>query len=237
MRNRNIFWGLFFLCAGGLVILGQFDYFEVNVFRLMWSALFIVFALSNIPKRNWFFVVIPIALVVWYNRDLLLISEYLSFWPLMFAGILVSVGLSLLIKKKWKGSYSYYQGEKHQNMREETRNQNDDVVYCGTNLASSAQYLHSSNLQEVHANCSLGSLQVYFDQATPSVNGVRVDVRCDLGKVELYIPHDWKVINNVSTSLASVVESHYNAADTIMSSVVVNIEGRVTMGEVEIIYV
>ncbi|MDF9825763.1 putative membrane protein [Breznakia sp. PF5-3] len=240
MKSKNIFWGLFFLCAGAMIILGQFDYFEINVFRLIFTAFLIIIAVSSIFRRNWFLVVMPLVWAFWINKDILNIEQHIQFFPLMIAGAFASVGLSIIFKSdySYRGNYSYHEHHNYKNRgeRQESMSQDDDVVNCRSSCSSSSQYLHSNNLQKAKLSCSLGSLQVYFDHAIPCESGLDIEVHCELGSIELYIPRDWNVINNVSTTLGAAEEKYrYNNIDK--NGPLVEIRGSVTLGSIEIIYI
>lgn len=241
MKGKNIFWGLLFLCAGVMLVLKQFHYFEgVNVFSLIVSSFLAVIAISSVPRRNWFFVIMPIMFIVWINREAFMIEGYIQFWPLMLAGCFTSLGLSLIFKSDYYGCYHRWNGgnwkEHHAHSGYERGSQNDDHVRFSTSFSSSSQYLYSTNLQTVKLNCTLGSLQVYFDQAVPCADGVGVEVYCELGSVELYIPRDWKVENNVSATLGSV-EEDYRFGNAEKTGPTISIKGSVKLGSIEIIYV
>ena len=236
-KGTNLLWGLFFLLAGAAIVVGQFVDLQVNLFHIIISVFLLICALGNITNRNWVLVIMPIAYVVWMNRTVLGISEYISFWPLMWAGGFATVGLYIIFRKDYNYKRRYTRTFDHHG-RNESGDATDDVVELSTTMSGSSQYLYSTNLQRVKISCTLGSLQVYFDQAIPSENGTVVDINCELGSVELYLPREWNIINNMSATLGGVDETrkHSNLSAEERKHTV-TIQGNVTLGSVDIIYI
>jgi len=236
-KSSNILWGMFFLLAGVAIIMGQFMDLQVNLFHIILSIFLLLCALGNITNRNWILVIMPIAFVVWINRGVLGISEYVSFWPLMWAGGFTTVGLYIIFrqgihyKNRYTRTFEHYTHNEKGDML-------DDIVELSATLSGNSQYLYSTNLQRVKASCTLGSLQIYFDQAIPSENGAVVDINCELGSVELFVPKEWNVINSMSVTLGAAEEvrkhSKYSSEE---KKYTITIKGNVILGSVEIIYI
>jgi len=179
----------------------------------------------------------PIVFVIWINRSILGIQEYIKFWPLMWAGGFTTVGLYIIFNKSDKYKHHYSRTFEF-STRNDSYEANEDIVDISTMLSGDSRYLYSTNLIRVNASCTLGSLQIYFDQAIPCEEGAVIDVDCELGGIELYIPKEWEVVNNISAILGGVEEVRKYRNDVQRDGTYkVTIQGNVTLGGVEIIYI
>jgi len=111
----------------------------------------------------------------------------------------------------------------------------DDVnnPYISVSFGGAVRYLHSDCLESAELRCSFGNLEVYFDNVTLSPKGAEVNVNCSFGNIELFVPSHWRVIDEMSASLANAevskqLRGNDNDAPTL------RVTGSVSLGNVEV---
>ena len=99
MKNKNFFWGVIFILAAAFVLLSNLGYFEdIHITKIIIALLLVYIMLKNIPVREFFGVLLPLAVIlIMYDEELHLTS--VSPFPLLAAAVLaVSVLLSYFRK-------------------------------------------------------------------------------------------------------------------------------------------
>ena len=100
MKNKNFFWGVIFILAAAFVLLSNLGYFEdIHITKIIIALLLVYIMLKNIPVREFFGVLLPLAVIlIMYDEELHLTS--VSPFPLLAAAVLGSIGLTFLFPKK-----------------------------------------------------------------------------------------------------------------------------------------
>jgi len=111
----------------------------------------------------------------------------------------------------------------------------DDVnnPYISVSFGGAVRYLHSDRLESAELNCSFGSLEVYFDNVTLSPEGAEVNVNCSFGNIEIYVPSHWRVIDEMSSSLANAEVSRKLMSND-DDAPTLRVTGSVSLGNVEV---
>lgn len=234
MKNRNWFWGVFFLLSAIFVILCQVWFFlGISVISILVSVFLAALAISSLLRLEYFGIFIPLSILyIIYSKPLKLF--YISPWLLISSAILISISFSLLFPKRKKHKVHFYYGtEKINKVRENIDNNNP---YVKVNLNSASKYVHSENLQGGQFISKLGVLDVYFDQVKLSSDGATLYIDCNLGSINLYIPKDWSLVENINSYLGEV-SYHNDHASTSGNAPKVTITGKVVLGDVKIFYI
>jgi predicted membrane protein len=105
--------------------------------------------------------------------------------------------------------------------------------YISVSFGAASRYLHSDCLESADLSCSFGSLEVYFDNVTLSPDGAEVNVSCSFGNIEIYVPSHWRVIDDISSSLANA-EVNRNLMRNDVDSPTLKVTGSVSLGNVEV---
>jgi len=111
----------------------------------------------------------------------------------------------------------------------------DDVnnPYISVYFGGAVRYLHSDRLESAELSCSFGSLEVYFDNVTLSPEGAEVIVNCSFGNIEIYVPSHWRVIDEMSASLANAEVSRKLMSND-DDAPTLRVTGSVSLGNVEV---
>lgn len=238
MKNRNWFWGLFFLLSGVFVIFSQLGFFgTIGVASVLVSILLLAIMIKSLIRREWVGIFVPLAfLYMIYSAPLKLIA--ISPWILIASALLISIGMSIIFKKKWhnygqSNKWCNHDWDNHAHVNEKIDANNP---YAGVSMSSSSIYLHADNLQGGHFNCNLGTLEVYFDEVKMSGDSVELFLDCNLGTIKMYIPRDWSVTENLNLNLADV-KYKTRFAPRSEGAPGITLTGSVTLGDVQIFYI
>lgn len=233
MKNKNIFWGLFFICAAALIItyrLGNFN--GLGLPSLIFTILLVPIIVKSISKLNFFGILLPVSLLlIIFDKPLGI--EQLTPWPVLVAAFFLSIGLELVFKSKKHYPYFGYHKE-YKNAHETIDNIDDNEVDCAVTFGSGSKYLNSTSLKKAYFKCSFGALKVYFDNATLDPDGAEVFLDASFGGVELYIPQSWTVNMNMTAAVGGVDEKYKKH---VSGGPVLTLSGHVSFGGVEIIYI
>ncbi len=232
MKSKNLFWGLFFLLSGVFIIAGQTGSFgDLGIMSLLATVFLAAIVIYSIFKLNWFGIFIPAAfLYMIYSKPLTL--TVISPLILIFSAFFVSIGLSMIFHKHHNIFWCSHDGKSHYSKSNEDIDDNNP--YAKVSLSSSSKYLHSDCLKSGHFYCSLGELELYFDQVQLSPEGAEIYLDCSLGSIKLYIPMNWNVVDIISVSLGYVANTKVNL--NIKDAPKLTLTGKVSLGNIEVHY-
>ena len=242
MKNRNWFWGIFFILAAVFVIGSQMGAFgEIGFMTILATVVLISILIHSLFYLNFFGVLAPLAILYEFYHELVGLPD-VSLWFLLLAAVLGSIGLSIIFHRashrRWVNHHvKVHQGEayKHHSKGVDVENIDDNNPYVKVSFGSYSKYLHADALKSGEFVASFGSLQVFFDQVTLDPAGAEVMVDCSFGEVELFIPRQWRVIDKLHASLGNIENhSHDNPAEGAPQII---LRGKVSFGNVEIKYV
>ncbi|MDF2632563.1 MAG: hypothetical protein K0Q85_1159 [Caproiciproducens sp.] len=234
MKNRNWFWGFFFLLSAIFVIASQTGSFgQIGLMSLLATVLLAALAIHSAVNRNFFGIFLPLAfLYMIYWQPLKLIE--ISFWLLILAAVLTSIGFSILFRSHPPKMMDWHGGMQHSNQTSE--NIDDNNPYTKVSFGSSSKYLHSDSLKSGQFIASFGALEVFFDQAQLSPEGAEIFIDCSFSGVELYVPKHWQVLDNMHASLGAV-NNDVRLAHPQENAPKLIITGNVQFGAVDIKYI
>ncbi len=233
MKHNYWFWGVFFVLAAVFVVVSQVTSFaQIGFWSILAAVLLAAVLIQSLIHLNYFGVFLPLALGYWIFQVPLHLYV-ISPWLLILASVLLSIGFHIIFSKHSKHVYLAHHGKDKDYSIEDI---DDNNPYVKVALGACSKYLHADSLKGGQFYCSLGALEVYFDQVQLDPNGAEIYVDCSLGAIELYFPKTWRVIDKLHSSLGGVKnETRYNNPDK--NAPQVTIIGNVSLGEVEVHYV
>lgn len=233
MKRKEIFWGLLFILAAVLIILGQFGYFEgIGTFELVLTVISAGIIIKSIPSVNFWGILFPLALICIIYADEWNITKFTP-WPALVTALLLSIGLSMIFKRK-NIIWTCHTGNTN-SFSSNVVNENDDsVVKCSTSFGECIKYVNSTNFEKAHIKCSFGEVKVYFDNALIPSGKADIYLDVSFGEALLYIPRTWNVVNDIHVFLGDMDNHNFNTGS---DSPVVTIHGNVSFGDAKIIYV
>jgi predicted membrane protein len=234
MKTRKLFWGL--LLIGGGVLLALYALgvgVQNDLFRIISSIILLCISIVSIIRYHFLFFLAPLALIAYLWRQALGIPDA-NVWILLLAAAVLGIGLSVIFHKKWKKSEKFHfshSSEHDWGKAGEVLNQ-DEQVDIDENLGEYSKFIHATNLKRVRIKCNMASMKVYFDQCQVSPEGLEILLKVNLSGVELHVPQNWKIDNQLSTSLGEV--NGLNGSGQ-TGDVNVKLAGQVNLAEVKIV--
>lgn len=236
MKNRNVFWGVFFILSAVAIILNQLGLLVgVSLTSLFLTILLIPIIVTSLKHMNFSGILIPLAIIGILYDDVLGIQS-LTPWPILGAAIFLSIGLSFLIHPKQYHFEKHYGKNEGFDDEESIDGTNQEEINLFTKFSGSIKYINSNDLKKVNLDCSFGAMKVYFDNAKIESNEALIDLNVDFAGVELYVPKDWNIVNDVNCIFGGVEEKNKNKRESSTQRTLV-LRGRVSFAGVEIIYV
>lgn len=240
MKNTSrIFWGLGFIAAAVFLVLSQMNLITagISVWNVVIGVLCVAVLISGIANRSFGGIFFSLGLF-WVTFAKVLGLPQVSFWMVMVIVVFLTIGFNMLFphkhgkrsgdRGKHRGSSDYTQ---YQKVKEE---ESDGYVECTNTFGELTKYVNAMDFKKGRFENSFGELKVYLDQAQVTGQSVNLEVRNSFGQLTLYIPKEWNVVQNVNVFLASVDEK---SSATGTSEITCYMDGSVSFGEIEIIYV
>ncbi|MBK5253376.1 MAG: hypothetical protein JJE03_02715 [Peptostreptococcaceae bacterium] len=228
MKSNKIFWASFFIIAAVLLLLSQVGYLGgVGFPSIILTILIVAIAIKSLATRNVSVLMFSIAfLCIIYSETLGL--ESITPGPVLGAALLLSIGLSMLIKPRHKKSHRY------DNFTESVEKESGSNIYCDTQFSSTIKYVDSDDFQHANINCKFGGVKIYFDRAQVKSGEAEITVDLSFGGVEMYVPKEWIIENNLNAFAGGVEEKNRHIPS---GDVKVNLNGNINFAGITIIYV
>lgn len=245
MKKDNLFWGIFFILAAVLLILGQFNFFSgFSLFRILFTILLLCWLVYSIPRRDFGGILFSIAFLCILFDDFLGI-ENLTPWPVLGAAALASIGLSMIFKKPYEkigntANGSVYverphnQSENSQSSSAAKEEFHGNDFHFNSIFSSTEKHIHSDNFTSAFIKNSCGKIVIYLDDAIIQQQNAQITVDITFASADLYIPKTWNVINHASSAFGSILEKNTACSN---GTPTLTIIGNVFCGCVNIFYI
>ena len=140
-RVKSIFWGILLIVTAAFVVMSYMGYIDAgNPIKIGFSVIFAGIMITSLIDLNFFGFFFPAALICIMFDDLWGI-EKLTPWPVIGISILLTIGFSLIFKKRpQKKCYNDYSD----NVVEEYADADDSVVNCEAKFNGVNKYIHSN---------------------------------------------------------------------------------------------
>ncbi len=229
MKNKNYFWGLFFIGAALVILLNQLGYLgDLSLYKLIAAILIIPIIIKSIFKLEFAGIFFPIALAaIIYDKELGITN--LTPWPILAVALFASIGFSLILKN-FKVKHILYFNDYDQVIN--TKDENN--IDLSVNFGSCIKYINTEDFEKINISSSFAGVKVYFDNAKILKDQATINLNLSFAGVELFIPKEWKIVNNIDISLGGVEEKTRNNSETTKT---VYLNGKVSLAGVEIIYI
>jgi len=252
MKNKNgIFWGLFLLLSAAILVASQMHLIAYTF--SFWTMIATILLVAVLLKSLIYFMVpgtvFSLAfLAILYAKPLGITA--LVPWTILGAAVLVSIGLSMILRPflmkhhPWMGykyHQNYYRGhhgsyhvkfDSHVDPDVKTVDAPDVDVYV--KMGSSIRYVKSDDFKVANIDVTMGDAKVYFENVIVKDTAV-INVNDSLGGVELYIPSSWNIVKEMDNNMANVDEIGTPVIDS--DSPIVYIKGLVSLGNLKISYI
>lgn len=245
LRNKNWFWGTFFILGG--ILLGASQLNLISYHLSFWSILATLFLAGALIE----------SLIMWSIGGILFSLAFLGIlyatplgitqlvpWTILGIALLLWIGLSIIFhprhrwqQQQWREWHHQAQVRRHHHggygneVDEETVSDDQAEVNIDSRMSSSVRYIQSNNLKQVNIYAYATGLKVYFDK-TIVEGDLTVNIDAHLSGVDLYFPHTWHVVNNMEAFLGGVSQED----DSGGNPVTVYLNGNAALSGVNVHY-
>lgn len=244
---NKLAWGVFWLLIAALILSNYFGGFvELGFWSVVVAAFAVAILVHSLFSLALAWIPIPLA-ALYYIFQAPLGFPYLPLWTLAVVTLLVTIGLHIILPRRfaigrhalhvWRDDKKYKKhggadcGDESDALVTEGDDENNPSIEV--QFGHHTRYLHSDCLTSAELRLNCGALEVYFDQAQLNPEGAHIEAYCRLGSMELYVPRNWRVINNMSTSLGNAeIDGRLFSDDE--NAPLLTITGSVTLGNVEV---
>lgn len=231
MKTHNIIWGLLIIGGGVMLLLmamGLGD--SIQAVRIIGSVLLAAITVISLVKWRLFFAVFPLALIAYLWRVELGVPD-LDPWLLLASAAVLGIGLTIIFHRRNHRIIRSQDSDNEQWQRVEDITSQDDVININSSFGEHTKYIHAENVKKVNISSTFSSVKVYFDQCTPSPEGLTIHVSGNFSGIVLSLPQSWKVENQISTFAAEVNDRGVREGE---SPCQVFLKGSINFAEVKI---
>lgn len=198
---------VYVLGFGILLLLSKILQWDVSFWSLLWPWSLVVFGLFAFVKRISFLNVGMLLLGVYFLLDNIGILPFRLGGELVFPGVIVLLGISLLadaLKKPKKAKWNLRHAPgKNSNGKGGLNIDGESFSYC-CSFGETSQMIMMPCLRE-------GSISTSFGEVTVDLSGVQalkadceISVNCSFGELTLLVPKRFEVYSNNTTSFADI---------------------------------
>jgi predicted membrane protein len=215
----NILMGLCLILLALYYLLGKLNAIPAfPMFKIIITIFLVAVFFSGLSKKHIFSPVMSIALLgCVYDSELGI--EAITPWPIIFAGLAISIGLSLIFKHhvctvNADGNNKYFKenGAAYGNDQNDTIN--GSFIRIESNFIGQTKYVRSNSLEKASIENNFGRLIVYFDQVNLSEGTPKIFAENNFGKLMLYVPSDWELVLNEETAFGNFSDFRKRAVPT-----------------------
>ena len=224
LSASKLFWGVILILAAVILVLdavgAELGFLNgIPVFRSIIVLLLLSVAVEQLVKREFvgFFFALAFAFII-YEKQIagwlsLEDTNIISDWTVLLVALLLSIGFSLIFKKK-------------------------TFTYCGNKAKHKIAGSYVTNIDcsvfdEMIVNNELGSCEVHFSNVDGYTGNGVLHINNELGDMKIYVPADWTVTNRIKNELGSVkISGSFNSGGKTLI-----IDGENELGSVEILCV
>lgn len=237
MKNKITLIGVAALALAVFIIVYNLGLIRFNIG--FWTIIFTIFffwiLIKGLLSKSIFQVTLPLTiLAMMYAKPLHI--EALVPWPLIFVGILVTIGLSLIFRRRkrfYTDFVDFNSSTNKQINNEEEWDLDDSIVDMEVKFTSAIRYVRTNDFKHGSIKLTASEAKVYFDEAQ-IIEQADIIIRATASDLKLYVPKTWRVDNQISNIVSEISEKN-NPSN--VTNADLKLRGTVSASSVKIFYV
>jgi transcriptional regulator with XRE-family HTH domain len=228
---------IFVLLVGGLLFVARYLGWDVGFWGIAWPSALLVYGLSALLRRFNSTNVVCTLLGGYFLVDNLGIVEISLDKNLIFPGLILILGLSLLIDALRKPKGSRFHIHKKGDISHKTKGhftQEDEHFACDLHFGEVTHRITLPRLREGKASVSFGEMTLDLRDCGQIMDGCELDISVSFGELRLLVPRCYRVECCNGTSFGDISTHGHPDSD---ARGVIRLEGSVSFGELEVHYV
>jgi hypothetical protein len=234
-RIKNILRGLAIIAFAVCLLLSKSNIItDVPMVRIAICIIMGLWAVEQIIEKQVVGASIPLGVIACLFREEIGFGN-VNYALIMFAFILIGVGLSFVFGKKphvvveHNGKEHIWDGHGASEYWEE-----DGVFDLDNSLGSKTQYLTIHDLKKGSIDNALGSMKVYFNGTTVHPDGAVLDIDNGMGSLSIYFPKEFRVAFNCENGMGKINMHGEGSEDMSQPLIRANIDNG--MGQTDIYF-
>lgn len=187
MKKTDVVGGSVLILLAVYLILNKLGMLpDVQWFRLLVTVFMGLIAIKNIPKLNFFGIIMPLCIIgCMYDEQLGI--EAITPWTLLASGFFLSIGLGMIFKRNRPYRISVHSEESVEN------GQDGRKIYLDNSFNTVSKYVNADAFSEAYMENSFGSANVYFNNAIMANGNAKVVLDNSFGEMNIYFPKTWRM--------------------------------------------
>lgn len=228
MKKTNITGGLILILLAVYLIINKLGLLpDVQWFRLLVTVFMGYLVVKNVPKINFFGIIMPLCILGCMYDEQLGIEE-ITPWTLIGAGFFLSLGLGMMFKKNKTIHYGMHTEHKVENC------QDGRTIRMDNSFKSVSKYVNSDAFCEARLDNSFGSANIYFNNAVMANGNARVVLDNSFGEMNVYFPKTWRMELAQDASFGDV--KVHGAGNADMDAPLVHVDADSSFGCINIYF-
>lgn len=229
--KKSIFWGLIIILLAVYVIVSRlFAMPDIPVIKIAFTLLFVYIIYNGIRSLHFGEIFIPLALIACQYDEYIGIEE-LTPWPVLLAAVLLSIGFSMIFKKRRRvihdGSSVVFDSV---DIDEEDGN----TICVKNTFSETSKYVNSNDFTSGDIKNTFGETRVYFNNAVLANGKATLYVDNTFGETCIYIPRTWRLDLKKNNSFGEIAVRGNGNND--MDAPLITIDAKNSFGEICIVF-
>ena len=242
-KKGSIFFAVFVILTGVLTILARSFRLDASFWSILWPSFLLCLGIHQLSKKFAFFGIISTLIGGYFLVDNLGIWELDLSNELIFPGIVVLFGISLLIdalKKSKKPKFHISRNgvklcdENGKDRETSTFSCDEQNFECSHAFGENTQYVAVSCLHYGEIDCSFGQLTVDFSGCTSLSEDCKVEADCSFGQLILLIPKRFRIDLSSDTTFARILIQ--GEPDSVPQGIL-RLEADASFGQIQVQYI
>lgn len=234
-NSGAIFFALFVLLVGGLLLAAKLLSWEVGFWEICWPSALLLFGLSQVFKRLRFAGAACTLLGVYFLLKNLDVLHIRIGTDIVLAGLIVMLGLCLLVDALHKPKKpTIHVGHGGKKETKQHYSQTEDRFECSLSFGEETKRVELARLAGGEVSCSFGELRLDLCGCARVTDECCIEASCSFGRLCLIVPRRLRVISDSGASFGSVDTVGF-PDDKPEGSI--RLKGNVSFGDISIEYV
>ncbi|XCP85961.1 hypothetical protein ABXS75_03920 [Roseburia hominis] len=231
MKRKNWFWGIFFIAAAVLLVVGNLGILgAVNIWGLLFTVVFAATLVKSLAHKNVAGVLFSIAfLCIIYAKPLGITA--ITPWTVLGAALLGSIGVSFFYHPHMPGGGHIQVGDENFSDIETVEGEEIEFV---TRFGGSIKYVNSEDFRSARVVACCGGVKLYLDNAVIQGEQAVLDLSLSYSGLELYVPKTWKIVNNTNVFMGGIEEKNSRGVAEEKTLV---LRGEIKLSGIMVIYI
>ena len=224
------------LLVGGLLFAARYLGWDVSFWGIAWPSFLLVYGLSGTMRHFGVTNVVLTLLGGYFLIDNLGIFDISLDKSLIFPGLIVIFGLSLLVDALRKPRRKRFHISKNGNISHKTKKhfqQEGERFECSLSFGEVNHVITLPRLKEGSASISFGEMILDLTQCEQIAEDCTLDLSVSFGEMLLKVPRKFRVECDTGTSFGDVSTHGHPDADAAL----ITLTGNISFGELVIYYV